>query len=79
MVLLDIQKAFDSVDHVILCKKLKALGLKSTNWFTSYLSERKQKVIINGIESDFCNLKCGVPQGSILGSLLFLNRNSIEF
>lgn len=72
MILLDIQKAFDSVNHTILCKKLSALGVKSTQWFHSYLTARKQIVNINGIESDPLDITCGVPQGSILGPLLFL-------
>jgi hypothetical protein len=72
MILLDIQKAFDSVDHSILCRKLSAMGVQSTEWFHSYLSNRKQIVNINGIESDPLDISCGVPQGSILGPLLFL-------
>ena len=72
MILLDIQKTFDSVDHQILCKKLLALGIQSTAWFNSYLSDRKQLVNINGTESDPLLITYGVPQGSILGPLLFL-------
>ena len=67
MVLLDIQKAFDSVDHKILCNKLSAMGVQPTDWFRSYFSNRKQIVNINGVESDPLANSCGVPQGSILG------------
>ncbi len=72
MVMLDLQKAFDTVNHSILCKKLKIMGIESIKWFESYLTNRKQKVGINGTESDFLDINCGVPQGSILGPLLFL-------
>jgi hypothetical protein len=52
MVMLDLQKTFDTVDHVILCKNLKAIGVRSVDWFLSYLSERNQYVHNNGISSD---------------------------
>lgn len=73
MILLDLQKAFDTVNHTILIKKLKALGLNisALNWFTSYLSDRKQLVNISGVTSGFEKITCGVPQGSIIGPLLF--------
>ena len=73
--MLDLQKAFDTVDHDILCKKLKAMGIKPVNWFRSYLSNQNQIVNVNDTESDpslVTLVTCGVPQGCILGPLLFL-------
>ena len=52
MLMLDLQKTFDTVDHDILCKKLKAMGIKSVDWFRSYLSYRNQIVNVNDTESD---------------------------
>ena len=74
MVLLDLQKAVDTVDHGILLMKLKALGLSLdvSRWFQSYLSDRQRLVDVSGTHSSHANISCGVPQGSILGSLLFL-------
>ena len=72
MVMIDLQKAFDTVDHQILCDKLAIMGVKNVKWFQSYLTGRKQLVNMNGSESDYLDIKCGVPQGSILGPLLFL-------
>ena len=74
MVMVDFRKAFDLVDHTLLLKKLRHYKLsdKTINWFSSYLLGRKQKVVINNIESRMENVLCGVPQGSILGPLLFL-------
>ena len=74
MIILDLQKAFDTVNHKILINKLKALGLNqiAINWFVSYLRDREQIVDIAGTYSQTCNITCGVPQGSILGPLLFL-------
>ena len=61
------------MDHAILLGKLKLYGVssQSLNWFQSYLSDRKQQTLIDGVQSDFCNITCGIPQGSILGPLLF--------
>jgi hypothetical protein len=52
MVLLDLQKAFDTVDHNILGEKLKVIGVESVSWFKSYLTNRKHIVSINGVNSD---------------------------
>ena len=71
MLMLDLQKAFDTVNNDILCKKLKAIGIKSVD-FRSYLSHRNQIVHVNDTESDPSLVTCGVPQRSILGPLLFL-------
>ena len=74
MVVLDLQKAFDTVDHTILLGKMRALGLtdNSIKWFDSYLTGRSQVVDIDGVHSGPKGITCGVPQGSILGPLLFL-------
>ena len=70
----DLRKAFDTVDHEILFKKLERLGIcgSTLKWFKSYLSERKQFVSIDGVLSDLLEILIGVPQGSILGPILFL-------
>ena len=74
VVFCDISKAFDRVWHRGLLCKLKAAGVTSTalKWFQSYLSNRKQRVVLPGVLSDWKSIKAGVPQGSILGPLLFL-------
>lgn len=72
MIMLDLQKEFDTVDHEILCNKLKIMGVVSVEWCHSYLTDRNQEVNVNGTLSNHCYITCGVPQGSIRGPLLFL-------
>ena len=71
---MNLKKSFDTVDHEILLTKLGYYGIQgiSNNWFKSYLSNRIQFISINVYESGLTEMNCGVPQCSVLGSLLFL-------
>ena len=73
-VMVDFRKAFDLVDHQILLRKLQSYKCSDIclSWFKSYLSNRTQRVALNNEMSDSSEINCGVPQGSILGPLLFL-------
>ena len=74
VVSLNLKKEFDTVDHEILLTKMNRCGIqgKTLDWFKSYLTNRTQRCSVNGCLSDVTTLKCGVPQGTILGPLLFL-------
>ena len=77
VIVLDFAKAFDRVNHSLLCEKIKSYGItgKTNEWIQSFLNERKQKVVIDGESSETINFRFGVPQGSVLGPCLFLAYN----
>lgn len=72
-VLIDLSKAFDSIEHSLQLKKLDAYGVEGVEyqWFADYLSARKQRVTVDGEVSEWSPVVKGVPQGSILGPLMF--------
>jgi hypothetical protein len=70
LLLVDFAKAFDSVHHGVLLRRLKSYGISNT-WFNSYLDHRKQQVVCAGALSEEAEIRAGVPQGSVLGPLLF--------
>ena len=71
---LDLKKVFDTVDHKILISKVVKYGVRGIEieWFKSYLKERRQYCSINGQKSEIKDVRCGIPQGSCLGPLLFI-------
>ena len=72
-VFVDLKKAFDVVDHTVLLKKLKSMGIRGNayNIFKTYLNDRPQFVMVDGVNSKMITNNCGVPQGSVLGPLLY--------
>ena len=74
VMMIDLSAAFDMVDHPLLLQKLQLFGLEDAalNWVSSYISGRSQSVIVDGCLSPPLDIKCGVPQGSILGPLLYI-------
>ena len=73
-ILCDLSKAFDVISHDILIRKLEYYGIRGVvkNWLINYLTDRHQYVEFENSKSDKCKIECGVPQGSILGPLLYL-------
>ena len=73
-VFIDLQKAFDTVNHTILIEKFRYYGIRGTalSWFTTFIQDRSHTVSINGNSSNKITTTHGVPQGSVLGPLLFL-------
>ena len=73
-IFIDFRKAFDTVNHSILIKKLENIGIRGIplKWLKNYLSDRSQIVLYNDVYSDIATINCGVPQGTILGPILFL-------
>ena len=70
----NVSKTFDRAWHAGLIRKLRAAGISGNllNWFVSYLENRRQRFVISGVQSEWNLISAGVPQGSILGQLLFL-------
>ena len=73
-VFIDLKKAFDTIDHSILLRKLEIYGVRgiASKWLNSYLMDRKQFVQLNNESSNYMSVQCGIPQGSIIGPSLFI-------
>ena len=74
LIMLDLRAAFDTVDHEILLRRsscILGISVSALQWFRSYLTDRTQKVVVNDVIYKSTSLICGVPQGSVLGPILF--------
>ena len=71
---IDLSKAFDSINYNLLLRKLYAYGIRDAEpaWFADYLSGRRKRVLLNNVPSEWAKVTMGVPQGSIFGPLLFV-------
>jgi len=71
MVMIDLQKAFNTVEHQIICQTLRYMGMKDVKWFESYLTRLRQLLNVNGTESELLNVTCGVSPRTHLRTITF--------